>query len=370
MIGVVLVVACILTALARPLSAGENSSAKLAMHVLASSSYLDCTSLSPSTCDSINVDVSVSEILSAGGYGHVVFLAHDIYGMTGAEFRIDGWPTGRGVPQLVGPEWCPDGVLTMGDHLGTGGITVFPCVNASEGGLVVIGYCSFGPLAGQDMPITLEYAPSDFSDPANPHNYVLDCTVDHQEDITVASTGCTIGGTHAENPDCSGDAGGGDAGEGQLPCGGSGSAEGGDADDGSAARWSWIHPDTLECRFPSVGISGTVQEASTGQPLAGVRIIVAPEGQPPVPNEPTGQIQVGDEVFVLPSVGRVSFRALSSPSGEFEVTGIPHQFAEGPFLLLAYKRGYEPITVHGLAPSTGEQGLSAVTLVLQGVPDE
>ncbi|GEM_PF-243366 len=187
---------------AHPAIAGENPSAKLAMHVVASSEYLDCGDLIPAACDSINVDASIAEILAAGGYGYVAFVAYDVEGVTGAEFAVTGWPTGRSAPSLSGPHWCPDDALTMGDHLGTGGITSFSCEQASGEGLVLIGYCSFGPLDEEDLPITLEYAASDFSYPNDPHNCVLDCTIDYQEDSLVAVTGCMIGGTHEGQPDC------------------------------------------------------------------------------------------------------------------------------------------------------------------------
>jgi hypothetical protein len=97
------------------------------MHLVAFEQYLDCTDLLPTSCDSINVDLSVAEVLAAGGYGYVAFVAHDVDGITGAEFAVTGWPTGRGAPVLSGPSWCPEDALTLGDALNGGGITTFPC---------------------------------------------------------------------------------------------------------------------------------------------------------------------------------------------------------------------------------------------------
>ncbi len=182
--------------------AGENPSAKLAMHVVASSGYLDCEDLLPAACDSINVDVSVAEILAASGYGCVAFIAYDVEGITGVEFAVTGWPSGRGAPQLSGPYWCSSGALAMGNHLADGGITSFLCEEASASGIALIGYVSFGPLDEGDLPIDLDYSSSSFSYPSDPHNYVLDCTIDFQEDSVVAVTGCTIGGTQEVQPDC------------------------------------------------------------------------------------------------------------------------------------------------------------------------
>jgi subtilisin family serine protease len=69
---------------------------------------------------------------------------------------------------------------------------------------VLIGYCSFGPLDEEDLPITLEYEASGFSYPNNPHNYVLDCTVQYEEDPIAEETGCTLGGLHLDAPSCNG----------------------------------------------------------------------------------------------------------------------------------------------------------------------
>ncbi|MCK4546482.1 MAG: S8 family serine peptidase [Candidatus Eisenbacteria sp.] len=173
------------------------------MHVVASDEYLYCPDLTPVACDSINVDVSIAEILAANGYGYVAFVAYDVQGITGAEFAVTGWPTGRGAPALSGPYWCPDDALTLGNHLDGGGITSFPCEQASENGIVLIGYCSFGPLDEEDLPITLEYEASSFSYPQDPHNYVLDCTVEYREDPAIAFSGCTIGGVSDDSLACS-----------------------------------------------------------------------------------------------------------------------------------------------------------------------
>jgi hypothetical protein len=193
------------------------------MHLVASDQYLDCSGFLPASCDSINVDLSVAEVLAAGGYGYVAFVAYDVDGITGAEFAVSGWPTGRGAPVLSGPSWCPDDALTLGNQLDGGGITSFPCEQASENGIVLIGYCSFGPLDEEDLPITLDYEASSFSYSADPHNYVLDCTVRYEEDIIAAACGCTIGGVEVAGPQCD---------EGQ-----DGEGEGEDSDHNTYGTW-------------------------------------------------------------------------------------------------------------------------------------
>jgi hypothetical protein len=81
--------------------AGENPNVKLAMHVIASADSLGWDDLIPAACESINVDISVEELLAAGGYGYIVLLAYDVEGITGIEFALSGWPTGRGAPLRV-----------------------------------------------------------------------------------------------------------------------------------------------------------------------------------------------------------------------------------------------------------------------------
>ena len=73
------------------------------MHLVASNQYLYCPGLTPASCDSINVDLSVAELMAAGGYGYIVLVAYDMESLSGLEFAIAGWPTGRGAPTLTGP---------------------------------------------------------------------------------------------------------------------------------------------------------------------------------------------------------------------------------------------------------------------------
>jgi hypothetical protein len=198
------------------------------MHLVASDQYLDCSELTPTCCDSINVDLSVAEILAAGGYGYIALVAYDIEGITGAEFAITGWPSGRGAPVLVGPTWCED-ALSLGDHEDGGGITAFEaCVEPdSTSGIAILAYWSFGPLDSTDLPIDFNVAASTYSD-EDSLLIVLDCTVDYEQDDIVAVTGCTVGGIYSGTaPDCTGGQDGGGGGESGDP----GSGEGGDSSD-------------------------------------------------------------------------------------------------------------------------------------------
>ena len=116
---VILTICCCVLA-AQAATPGENPATQLAMHLVASSEYLDCADLMPAACESINVDLSVEEVQAAGGYGYVVFIAYDVEGITGVEFALAGWPTGRGSPPLYQPNWCPEGAMTYGDHMEDG----------------------------------------------------------------------------------------------------------------------------------------------------------------------------------------------------------------------------------------------------------
>jgi hypothetical protein len=184
------------------------------MHLVASDQVLDCQELMPTCCDSINVDLSVAEVLASGGYGYIALVAYDVEGITGAEFAITGWPSGRGAPVLVGPTWCED-ALSLGDHGDGGGITAFEaCVEPdSTSGIAVLAYWSFGPLDSTDLPIELNVAASTYSD-EDSLLVVLDCTVNYEQDDVVAVSGCTVGGIYSGTaPDCSGEEDGGGGGE-------------------------------------------------------------------------------------------------------------------------------------------------------------
>ena len=67
----------------------------------------------------------------------------------------------------------------------------------------------------------------------------------------------------------------------------------------------------------------------------------------------------------LPSIGGVNFRTISSPSGRFEVSGIPHDLATRPFFLVASKRGCEPLLVGGLNVETSQSALPLVEILLE-----
>jgi hypothetical protein len=173
--------------------AGSNLDAKLALHLVASAEYFDCPELAPAACESIDVDLSIEEILAAGGYGYVVLVAYDIESITGLEFAVAGWPSGRGAPPLTGPTWCTDR-LTLGNHTGGGGITSFEqCMEPESSGVAALAYWTFGPLDSTDLPIDLSILPSTFTD-EDSLLYVMDCTVDHVQDDVVAVSGCAIGG--------------------------------------------------------------------------------------------------------------------------------------------------------------------------------
>ncbi len=209
-----LLITCVIViGMVTPVLAGENPSAKLALHLVASSDSLGCAELAPSACDSISLEISAEDLAAADGYGFFALVAYDIDSITGVEFALDGWPTGRGAPALGGPYWCEDN-LTLGDHEGGGGLTALEaCVEPDTNGIAILAYWSFGPLDSTDLPIDLSLIPSTFSDDDS-LLYILDCTVDYEQDDIALASGCAIGGTYSgPEPDCGGEEDGGGTGD-------------------------------------------------------------------------------------------------------------------------------------------------------------
>jgi|GEM_PF-1510729 len=197
--------------------AGTNPEGKLVMHLIASADSLGWEALSPAACESIDVDLSVAEIFQAGGYGYVVLLAYDVEAVSGLEFAISGWPTGRGAPALNGPYWIEEDATTFGDHLADGGATgLGNCIEPDTTGLAPLAYLIFGPLDSTDVPITLEILPSVYTDPEDSLLAVTDCSEDFVIDDVLLTSGCTIGATHGTGPDCGGRQEGGREGTGGL----------------------------------------------------------------------------------------------------------------------------------------------------------
>ncbi len=180
--------------------AGANPNVKLAMHVVASDDFLYCTELTPATTRDIDPSVTYAEIEGlAFGYSYVMFCAYDFTAMSGVEFAVSGFPTGRGAPPAPGMTYCPDGALVLGDPFAGGGIVSWglgSCwESANEGPVLPIGWFTTGwdPYLGL-LPVTLEYVASTYSDAGNPLNYAQDCSVDFLQDATVREYGGVIGG--------------------------------------------------------------------------------------------------------------------------------------------------------------------------------
>ena len=184
--------------------AGMNPEAKLAMHLIASADSLGWEVLSPAACESIDADLSLGELFEAGGYGYILLLAYHVEAVSGVEFAISGWPTGRGAPVLNGPYWIEEDATTFGDHLADGGATgLGTCVEPDAAGLIPLAYLTFGPLDSTDVPITLEFLPSVYTDPEDSLLAVTDCTEEYVADRVVLATGCAIGETYTgPMPEC------------------------------------------------------------------------------------------------------------------------------------------------------------------------
>jgi len=182
-----------------------NEEVSLAMHVVATGEYLDCEDLCPAemTCLDVNCDLSVAELQAAGGYGYVAFLAYNVDEAAALEFYVVGWPMGPETPDFTGPMYCAgeDAVL-FGEPFekrgGQGGAVVFPCEEPCTRMLCV---CTirFGPTVLDWLPISLQYAPSTFTQPYV--NKIENCT-DWITDPVIYEHGAVIGGDCEPIPNC------------------------------------------------------------------------------------------------------------------------------------------------------------------------
>jgi len=194
---------------ATPVFGYNNEHGSLAIHLVASNEYLECEDLCPPgmTCEDINCDLSMEELEASGGYGYAAFVAYNIdYGVSTVEFFVVGWPVGPATPDFAGPVYCAGetGYL-VGEPFekrgGIGGVAVFTCERPCSN---MFCFCliGFGPEIYGWLPITLEYAPSSFSSPSDPHNYFFDCTVNWDMFDVTHEHPAVIGGTCDPIPNC------------------------------------------------------------------------------------------------------------------------------------------------------------------------
>jgi hypothetical protein len=186
---------------------GYNEHVSLAMHVVASNAYLDCSALCPPemTCQDIDCDLSVTELEAAGGYGYVAFVAYNVDNVIALEFFVAGWPLGEGSPDFSGPTYCPSEIrYILGEPFekrgGVGGNIGFNCQQPCTGMFCLCGI-RFGPSVESWLPITLQYPGSSYSYPTGPTDWVLDCG-GWDEEITTHGHGCVIGGSCEPIPNC------------------------------------------------------------------------------------------------------------------------------------------------------------------------
>jgi len=178
------------------------------MHVVATGEYLDCEDLCPAemTCLDVDCDLSLADLQAAGGYGYVAFLVYNVEEVMSAEFLVTGWPTGEGSPGFQGPQYClgPEGDV-LGEPFekngGVGGAMAFPCQSPCTS-LYCLCRIAFGPSVLEWLPITLEYAPSQFGCPGFPHNHFLECGPDQIECFFEEQHGAVIGGECELIPNC------------------------------------------------------------------------------------------------------------------------------------------------------------------------
>jgi hypothetical protein len=198
------VTALAMIVIAVPALAGPNADVSLAMHTVASYEYLYCEDLAsprshfPLDCGLIDNSATPPELDASYGYVYVCFVAYNVAGITGVEYCIAGWPSGRGAPPTPLLNYCPATSLLLGDPWAGGGIQAFgelvlPHVDA--GGSVVYAWFVWGAYSYTGfLPVTLEYCASEYSYPASPHNYVLGPAPNFIEDTVNLEFGCTIWG--------------------------------------------------------------------------------------------------------------------------------------------------------------------------------
>ncbi|MCK4547870.1 MAG: hypothetical protein KAW17_10570 [Candidatus Eisenbacteria sp.] len=189
-------------------SQAYNGQESLAMHLVASYEYLDCPDLCPlgTSCLDVDCDLTPAELEVSGGYGYVVFLAYNVDEITQLEFYVVGWPLGPGTPDFAGPFYCAgEDAFVLGEAFekrgGAGGAVSWPWCEEPCSKLHCFAYIAFGPEIFDWLPINLEYAPSSFSYPADPHNFVQDCTT-FEEGLVYHEHGAVIGGECDPIPNC------------------------------------------------------------------------------------------------------------------------------------------------------------------------
>jgi len=199
---------CLAVVLSAAPAYGQNEHGSLAIHLVASSEYLQCEDLYPPgmTCDDIDCDLSMAELEASGGYGYAAFVAYGTDEVSALEFYVVGWPTQSGSPDFLGPQYCPSGTLWIGEPFeargGRGGLLTFLSCREPCSGLFCFCTIAFGPQIYDWLPITIEYAPSSYSNGADPQNYFIDCTVSWGVTWPENEHPAVIGGTCDPIPNC------------------------------------------------------------------------------------------------------------------------------------------------------------------------
>jgi hypothetical protein len=177
----------------------------LAMHTVPVCEYLYCPELTqPPYCPmdawGLEPEATYDELVLACGYVYIVFCAYAEYyiGISGAEFCVEGWPTGQGAPPHPTMHYCPGGSVAYGDPFAGGGLHQFGTTleqqSCTGGALVGFSWTGFFALdyCGV-LPITLGFCPSTYTYPENPHNYVIGPGPECVEDPVIGGFGCVIG---------------------------------------------------------------------------------------------------------------------------------------------------------------------------------
>ena len=185
-----------------------NEHGSLAIHLVASYEYLQCDDLCPPdmTCEDINCDLSLVELEASGGYGYAAFVAYNIEQVDNLEFYVVGWPLDSGAPDFSEPQYCPTGVLRLGEPFeargGSGAFLSFPYCQEPCNGLFCFCTIAFGPDILDWLPIAVAYEPSRLTFPSDPFNFFIDCTVNWEITCVLHEHSAVIGGACDSIPNC------------------------------------------------------------------------------------------------------------------------------------------------------------------------
>ncbi len=208
-----------------PAAAGQNPDAKLCMHLIAETGYLEdlyTTALADLVVGDIDRDLSLQDLAASGYCGHCIICVYDVEAISGVEFTIEGWPTGPGSPSPPPIQWeDPNHAVVFSDPGFPFGASGMVSWGFEGGGCDTTGTrvrlrpcpidgapvesCRIYPFAHfafnwsflpSFSPFTLTFCASTYGGKTEPHICVMECSAGLATDIVDVSScsGCVFGG--------------------------------------------------------------------------------------------------------------------------------------------------------------------------------